>query len=70
MGRRVDVDDLAGAADLAVALGYQHIQSLHSLRHRRADFPSPIFSTEGVHVWSRSEVVDWFNTEGPGSKRR
>jgi predicted DNA-binding transcriptional regulator AlpA len=64
MGRKVDVDDLVGAAEIAERLGLAHSQTVHTIRRRHADFPDPIATLKRAHVWSWRDVERWAKATG------
>jgi predicted DNA-binding transcriptional regulator AlpA len=63
MGRKVDVDDLVGATEIAQRLGIDR-RSVHQLRRRHADFPAPIARLESAMVWSWPDVQRWAQRTG------
>lgn len=64
MGRKVDVNDLVGAAEIAERLGLSHVQTVHTLRRRHRDFPEPVVSLKRAHVWSWTDVEAWAAATG------
>ncbi len=64
MGRKVDVDDLVGAAEIAERLDLSHPQTVHTLRRRHPDFPPPIATLRQAMVWSWPEVAAWAKATG------
>jgi hypothetical protein len=66
MGRLVDIDELADAASVARLLGLSHRNSVAIYRRRYADFPEPVWSSEGGKcvLWLRSEVEAWARATG------
>ena len=52
MGRKVDVTDLVGAAEIAERIGLARSVSVHQLRHRHADFPEPVATLRQAMVWN------------------
>jgi predicted DNA-binding transcriptional regulator AlpA len=63
MGRKVDVDDLVGSAEIAKRLGIAR-QSVHQLQKRHSEFPLPVARLEQAQVWSWSEVEGWARATG------
>lgn len=61
MGRRIDVDDLVSAAEVAGILGLAHHNSVTTYLHRYADFPAPIVdkSNGRIRLWLREDIVRW-----------
>jgi hypothetical protein len=64
MGRKVDVDDLVGATEIAERLGYAHSESIHALRRRHPDFPEPVAHLKRAHVWAWPDVEAWAKATG------
>lgn len=63
MGRRVDVDDLVDAQDVAKLLGLAHRNSVSTYLRRYPDMPSPVVDLAKSHtrLWLRSEIIAWDN---------
>jgi len=59
MGRRVDVDQLGGAAEIAERLGVSNSQVIHVWRGRHPDFPEPITKLKTAMIWYWPEVEKW-----------
>ena len=64
MGRKVDVDDLVGAAEIAERLGVARSQTIHVWRSRYPDFPKPVCTLQQALVFSWSEVEAWAAATG------
>ena len=64
MGRKVDVNDLVGAAEIAERLGLSHPQSVHGWRRRYPDFPQPIAHLKTALVWNWPDVERWARRTG------
>lgn len=64
MGRKVDVNDLVGAAEIAERFGWSHPQNVHTIRRRHADFPEPVASLRTALVWSWADVEAWGKATG------
>ena len=64
MGKKVDVNDLVGSAEIADRLGLSHSQSVHTLRRRYPDFPEPVAVLTRTHVWSWPDVAAWAVAHG------
>jgi predicted DNA-binding transcriptional regulator AlpA len=64
MGRKVDVDDLVGAAEIADRLELAHPQSVHTLRKRHADFPEPVAHLKRALGWAWPDVEAWAKATG------
>ena len=61
MGRKVDVDDLADAHDVAALLGLAHPNTVHQYQRRYPDMPRPIYRPGGrrAQLWLKSEIERW-----------
>ena len=59
MGRKVDVDDLVGAHEIAQRLGVARPQVIHEWRRRHRDFPKPIAALKTALIWDWREVKKW-----------
>ena len=69
MGRRVDVDNLLGAQEIADLLGVDR-SAVHKWRERHPDFPAPVARLGGVSkrqaflVWNRPDIEAWARKTG------
>lgn len=59
MNRRVAVQDLVGAHEIAERLGVARPQVVHDWRRRHADFPQPIAQLKTALIWEWTEVEKW-----------
>lgn len=59
MGRRLDVDQLVGAAEIAERLGIPDSTGVHALRRRNDDFPEPVAKLKTALIWFWPEVEAW-----------
>lgn len=57
--RRVDVDDLVDAAEVAQLLGLSQRNTVHLYLRRYPDMPRPVIDRRGIRLWLRSEIVQW-----------
>ena len=64
MGRKVDVDDLVGAHEIAQRLGVARPQVVHEWRRRHADFPQPVANLKTALIWDWQEVRQWARRSG------
>lgn len=64
MARRVDVEELVGAAEIAERLGVARPQVVHEWRRRHADFPPPVASLKQALVWAWPDVEAWARKTG------
>jgi hypothetical protein len=59
VGRRIDVDQLVGAAEIAERLGVKRPNVVHDWRRRYADFPVPVAALKQALVWNWPDVEKW-----------
>lgn len=59
MGRRIDADQLVGAAEIAERLGASHSQAVHTWRVRHRDFPEPVATLKTALIWYWPDVEKW-----------
>ncbi len=61
MGKRVDVDDLIDAHDVAKILGLGHSNSVYGYLRRYPAMPRPVIDRgpNRARLWLKSEVEDW-----------
>jgi chromosome partitioning protein len=64
MGRRVDVTDLVGTAEIAERLGLARAETVLNWRTRYEDFPEPIARVSRAHVWAWSDIERWARATG------
>lgn len=64
MGKKIDVDDLVGAHEIAQRLGVARPQVVHEWRRRHADFPEPIATLKTALIWDWREVRHWATATG------
>ena len=64
MGRKLDADDLVGAAEIAERLGLAQVQTVHTWRRRHPDFPEPVARLKQALIWSWPDVDTWARTTG------
>lgn len=62
--RKVRVDDLVGAAEIADRLGLAQPQTVHSWRRRYEDFPEPIAQLQTALIWAWPDVRAWAEVTG------
>ena len=68
MGRKVDVDDLIGAHEIAQRLGVARPQVIHEWRRRHRDFPEPVATLKTALIWDWTEVNRWAVATGRGRR--
>lgn len=64
MGRRIDVDNLVGAAEITERLGAARPQVIHEWRRRYDDFPEPVAQLRQALVWNWPDVERWAKATG------
>jgi predicted DNA-binding transcriptional regulator AlpA len=64
MGRRVHLDDLVGASEIAARLGVASPQVIHVWRRRHADFPAPVATISQTLIWLWPDVEGWARSTG------
>lgn len=64
MGKKIDVDDLVGAHEIAHRLGVARPQVIHEWRRRHADFPEPIAALKTALIWDWREISLWAKSTG------
>jgi hypothetical protein len=64
VGRKVDVDELVGAAEIATRLGYKNTVYVHDLRRRYEDFPAAVADLSAGLVWAWPDVEAWARVTG------
>jgi predicted DNA-binding transcriptional regulator AlpA len=64
MGRRLDVDQLVGAREIADRLHVAGRQTVQFWRDRYDDFPKPVVSRERAVLWYWPDVQEWAKRTG------
>mgnify|MGYP006275728747 CR=1 FL=1 len=64
MGRKVDVEDLVGAHEIAQRLGVARPQVIHEWRRRHRDFPVPIAALKTALIWDWADIKSWARKTG------
>lgn len=60
MARKVDVDNLVGASEIAERFGWSHTANVHTIRKRHTDFPTPLAVLGGpTYLWNWPDVEAW-----------
>jgi predicted DNA-binding transcriptional regulator AlpA len=59
VGRKIDINDLVGAHEIAQRLGVARPQVVHEWRKRHADFPEPIAALKTALIWDWYEIKTW-----------
>lgn len=64
VGRKVDLDEIVGASEIAARLGVKRPGVVHDWRRRHAEFPQPVKTLEAGHLWLWSDVERWARRTG------
>lgn len=66
MGRKVDIDDLLDAGQVADLLGLAHRNAITLYQRRYEDMPRPIVirNSGKTFLWLRGEIVAWAKQTG------
>jgi hypothetical protein len=64
MGRKVDVTELVGTAEIAERLNVASPEMVHAWRRRHEDFPKPVARLRIGFVWVWSDVEKWARRTG------
>jgi predicted DNA-binding transcriptional regulator AlpA len=64
VGRKVDLDNLVGATEIAQRLGVKRPHLIHDWRRRHPEFPKPVLELTGILVWDWREVEVWAKATG------
>ena len=59
MGKKVDIENLVGAHEIAKRLGLENPHTIHVWRTRHKDFPKPIATLRTALIWDWHEVEAW-----------
>lgn len=61
MGRKVDVDDLIDATQVAELLGLSSPNAVSVYHRRYEDFPDPLLAPASgrCHFWDRADIQAW-----------
>jgi hypothetical protein len=64
MGRRIDVDDLVGAEQIAARLGLARASLVHDWIRRGVGLPEPVTVLGSIRVWAWPDVEKWARATG------
>jgi hypothetical protein len=64
MARKVSVEQLVGAAEIAERLGSKRTTYVHDLKRRHPDFPVPVAKLKSGLVWAWPDVEAWARATG------
>jgi len=70
MGRRVDVDDLIDAYEVAALMGLSQANNVHLYQRRYPDMPRPVLDRGGrrAKLWLRSDIRAWLEKRETGRR--
>jgi glutathione-regulated potassium-efflux system ancillary protein KefG len=71
VGRKIDVDDLIDANEVARLLGLAHRNSVTTYLNRYPDMPRPTFEIREsrIRLWARPEILSWATRTGRRERR-
>ena len=55
---------LVGAHEIAERLGLSHAQSVHTIRKRHTEFPTPVATLKTALIWDWREIEKWAKSSG------
>lgn len=64
MGRKVDVDQLVGALEVAQRMGSTRRALVTDWQRRHDDFPAPVVKLSAGSVWVWADVEKWAVKKG------
>jgi hypothetical protein len=64
VARKVNVNDLVGAAEIAERLGDLQPRTVHQWHRRYPDFPQPVATLRQAMVWVWPDVESWARKTG------
>lgn len=64
MGRKVDVDQLVGATEIAQRMGSTRRALVTDWQRRHEDFPAPVVRLSAGDVWAWGDVEKWARKTG------
>jgi len=59
VGKKVEVENLVGAHEIAKRLGLKNPHTIHVWRTRHKDFPKPVAKLKVALIWDWIEVKSW-----------
>ena len=68
VGRKIDINDLVGAHEIAQRLGVARPQVVHEWRRRHPDFPEPVATLKTALIWDWIEIRAWAQETGRFTK--
>jgi len=64
VGKKVDVENLVGAQEIAKRLGLKNPHTVHVWRTRHPDFPEPIALLKIAMIWDWKDIAEWAKKSG------
>lgn len=64
VGKRVDVEYLVGAHEIAKRLGLKNPHTIHVWRTRHKDFPKPVAKLKTAMIGDWAEISAWISSTG------
>lgn len=64
MGRKIDAEQLVGAAEIAERLHVAQVQTVHLWRRRYEDFPPPVAQLRQAMIWYWPDIELWADRTG------
>jgi predicted DNA-binding transcriptional regulator AlpA len=64
VGRKLDVDELVGTAEIVKRMGLGEQRTVHSWTRRDPTFPAPVVKLERAMIWYWPEVEEWARKTG------
>ena len=62
MGKKVDVENLVGAHEIAKRLDLKNPHTIHVWRTRHKDFPKPVAKLKTAMIWDWNEILTWMKS--------
>jgi hypothetical protein len=59
VGKKIDLDYLVGAAEIAQRLNVKRPHLIHDWRRRYPDSPKPIVELTGILLWDWRDIATW-----------
>ena len=59
MGKKIDLEYLVGAAEIAQRLNVKRPHLIHDWRRRYPEFPKPIVELTGILLWDWRDIATW-----------
>lgn len=59
MGKRINVDDVIDATDVARIIGLTNAKGVSVYQQRYDDFPEPVISRGRCRLWLEADILKW-----------